>query len=55
MDPELTTGSRKRFTDLDYAALRDIGWEVAPVPLPAAVWLFAGGLLGLLRFARRRG
>ena len=55
MDPELTTGSRKRFTDLDYAALSDIGWEVAPVPLPAAIWLFAGGLLGLLRFARRRG
>jgi hypothetical protein len=33
MDPEITTGSRKRFTALDAAALTDIGWTVsAPQP-----------------------
>ncbi len=53
MDPDLTTGTRKRFTVLDQAALSDIGWEVTPVPVPAALWLFAGGLLGLLGMSRR--
>jgi Matrixin len=48
MDPNLTTGTRKRFTDLDMAALDDIGWDVAPVPLPPALLLFASGILGLL-------
>ena len=28
--------------------------QVAPVPVPAAVWLFGSGLLGLLGVARRR-
>ena len=28
--------------------------DVAPVPLPAAVWLFASGLIGLIGFSRRR-
>jgi len=29
-------------------------YEVTPVPLPAAIWLFGGGLISLLGFARRR-
>ena len=29
MDPEITTGTRKRLTALDAAALVDIGWTVA--------------------------
>ena len=54
MDPNLTTGTRKFFTELDYAALRDTGWEVSAVPVPAAIWLFASGLLGLLHFGRSK-
>jgi len=27
---------------------------MSPVPVPAAVWLFGSGLLGLAGFARRR-
>ena len=29
--------------------------EVTPVPVPAAVWLFCSGLIGLVAVARRRG
>jgi len=54
MSPAITTGSRKEFTTLDYAALSDIGWQVTPVPVPAAVWLFGSGLLALFGAARRR-
>jgi hypothetical protein len=34
MDPTVTTGTRKRLTDLDAAALADIGWTVSPPGLP---------------------
>lgn len=55
-DPNIANGQRKRLTDLDLAALRDIGWEMhpLPVPVPGAVWLFASALLGLLGLSRRR-
>jgi hypothetical protein len=33
MDPEITTGSRKRFTQLDAAAAVDIGWEIDLTPV----------------------
>lgn len=52
MDPSLTVGTRKEFTDLDLAALTDTGWQV--VPIPGAVWLFASGILGLVIAAKRR-
>lgn len=29
-------------------------WKVATVPVPAAVWLFGSGLLGLIGMARRK-
>lgn len=32
MDPDIQNGMRKRFTELDAAALRDIGWELIPLP-----------------------
>jgi hypothetical protein len=32
MDPSITVGTRKLFTDLDYAGLADVGWETAAVP-----------------------
>lgn len=54
MDPSMLAGTRKVFTDLDRAALVDIGWEVSAVPVPAAVWLFGSGLIGLVVAARKR-
>lgn len=54
MDPSILQGTRKVFTDLDLAGLADVGWEVTAVPVPAAVWLFGSGLLGLVVTARRR-
>ena len=32
----------------------NIAFNVTPVPLPAAVWLFGSGLAGVIAFARRR-
>lgn len=56
MDPSLTTGTRKVFTKLDLAALKDVGWQtnVTAVPVPSAVWLFGSALLGLAGFTRRK-
>jgi hypothetical protein len=34
MDPDVTTGTRKRLTSLDAAALRDIGWSINEPPPP---------------------
>lgn len=34
MDPDITTGTRKRLTKLDAAALTDIGWSVVAPPPP---------------------
>lgn len=42
---DLTAGDKATFTN---------HFEVVPVPLPAAVWLFGSGLLGLGTFLRRR-
>ena len=31
LDPQITVGTRKELTTLDWAGIQDIGWEVAPV------------------------
>lgn len=54
MDPDITPGTRKYFTALDYAGMAAIGWSVVtPVPESnISLNLLAGGLL--LAFALRR-
>lgn len=52
MDPTNTQGTRKLVTDLDLAAMSDIGWQVSSVPVPGAVWLLGSALAVLAR--RRR-
>jgi len=48
-----STGYPNNFTNFD---VRVIGGDVSltPVPVPAAVWLFGSGLLGLVGMARRK-
>ncbi len=54
MDPDLTVGTRKYFTELDYAGLTDIGWQVSPVPEPAEITAAVGlGLIGFASYRRR--
>jgi hypothetical protein len=54
MDPTLDFGTAVPITAADLRALDLIGYEVAPVPLPAAAWLFAGALAGLGALRRRQ-
>jgi hypothetical protein len=53
MDPSVQNGVRKPFTDLDFAALQDIGWQVTPVP-EAQTWAMMLAGLGLVLAALRR-
>lgn len=55
MDPTITVGTRKHLTDLDWAALEDIGWQVTPVPEPSTVMLLLLGGAGLLRLHQAAG
>ncbi len=53
LDPTLTTEDRKLVTDLDVAALDDIGWDIAyPVPEPASMFFLL--VSAPLFFGRRR-
>lgn len=52
MNPTLASGQRLTVTELDFAALDDIGWEVSPVPEPAHWGLMLTGL-GLLAWRVR--
>ena len=54
LDPNLIVGTRKFMTELDYAGLEDIGWEVntASVPFefsPSLGILFVAGMFGTKR------
>ncbi len=62
LDPNLTQNTRKRFTDLDWAALEDIGWQVEPpteqiaeqvaVPTVGVFHLGAFGIFTVVLFSR---
>jgi hypothetical protein len=58
--PSINPGRRKYMTDLDWAALDDIGWEVAslqatvPVPEPRTWAMMLGGIMLIGAAARRR-
>jgi len=47
---QVAPGSGQAAFEWDYA----LAWQVTSVPVPAAVWLFGSGLLGLMGMARRR-
>ena len=55
LDPSLLVGTRAPLTDLDYAGLSDVGWEVSPIPEPQT-WALMLAALGItaLRIARAR-
>jgi len=40
--------------DIDFDNISYAVWEVSAVPVPAAVWLFGSGLIGLVGLARRK-
>jgi hypothetical protein len=56
MSPTLTDGTRKVFTTLDMAGLKDVGWTLAAVPEPPTIWLAAAALFvwGTMRHCARR-
>lgn len=53
MTPSIAGGQRKYFTDLDFAAMRDIGWQVSAVP-EASSWAMLLAGLALVGFTTRR-
>ena len=56
MDPTFGPGELGLLTFADLRAFDVIGWDLAPapVPIPTALWLFAGGLLGVALRIRPR-
>lgn len=52
MTPSIAANTRKRFTELDFAALADIGWQVSAVP-EAETWAMLLAGLGLLGWRMR--
>ncbi|MCB1961346.1 MAG: matrixin family metalloprotease [Rhodocyclaceae bacterium] len=53
MTPSISAGTRKYFTDLDWALLQDVGWQVTAVP-EAHTWAMMLAGLGLLGWRSRR-
>ena len=56
LDPPETVGFSNGQGIIDTSISQDYWLHIAPtaVPVPAAVWLFGSGLIGLIRFAKRR-
>lgn len=58
MTPGISVNQRKHFTELDFAAMKDMGWEVSPIP-ETEIWAMMLAGLGLLgwrfRASQRRG
>jgi hypothetical protein len=54
MTPAITTGTRKEFTELDFAGLDDLGWQVTPIPEPTWALALAVPAVALLRRRRAR-
>ncbi len=56
LTPSISIGQRKYLTDLDWALLADVGWEVAPVTAvpEAQTWAMMLAGLGLLGWHSRR-
>ena len=52
MGPDIAAGVRQHFTELDYAAMKDIGWQVSTIP-EAEVWSMMLAGLGLLGWRLR--
>jgi hypothetical protein len=52
MTPAIAAGQRKPFTELDFAAMKDIGWQVTAVPEPETWGMLLAGL-GLLGWRMR--
>ena len=53
LTPSISAGTRKYFTDMDWALLQDVGWQVAAVP-EAETWVMMLAGLGLLGWHTRR-
>jgi len=53
MDPTIMIGMRKEFTELDFAGLDDLGWQVVPVPEPASIIGVVIGVAGAWGGVRR--
>lgn len=51
VDLDTTVGSDDGFVDIDCFSCGTIYWSTV-VPIPAAIWLFGSGLLGLVGIAR---
>lgn len=54
MDPGTVPGKREYLSAMDYAALRDIGWQVSAVPEPSTLSMLLLGLVGVFARWRRK-
>ncbi len=52
MDPSITQGTRVLFTELDFAGLSDVGWQITPIPEPTGI--VAVGLAAMVVVRRLR-